>query len=106
MGNLWVRARIELIKGADLAQACAGLDDLVGHTVKEPGCILFEVRQDLETPQRFTLWECWTDDAALTAHFDAVHTHEYLAKNLTSVLYVEKLGPIQTDKAQTMVGVG
>jgi quinol monooxygenase YgiN len=94
MNKLWISAGIELEEGADLAAAEAGLSKLVEETANEPGCILFEIRQGIEDPNRFTLWECWVNEDALKAHFDMPHTKAYLARDLTKVSYIEKLGPI------------
>lgn len=94
MSPYFISAGIQLAKDADLDEAEAGLRQLVEQTRSEPGCISFEIRQHLKDSSRFTLWECWTDAAALAAHFEAEHTKAYLARNLTTVSYIEELGPI------------
>jgi quinol monooxygenase YgiN len=52
-------------KGGELAQAykarCA-------EAMKEPGCEQFEIFQGVADPDRLTLLERWTDQAALDAH--------------------------------------
>jgi quinol monooxygenase YgiN len=52
-------------KGAELAQAykarCA-------EAMKEPGCEQFEIFQGVVNPDRLTLLERWSDQAALDAH--------------------------------------
>lgn len=52
-------------KGAELAEAykarCA-------EVMKEPGCEQFEVFQSVVNPDKLTLLERWTDQAALDAH--------------------------------------
>ena len=52
-------------KGGELAQAyrarCA-------DAMKEPGCEQFEAFQSVLDPDRLTLLERWTDQAALDAH--------------------------------------
>ncbi|WFE92132.1 putative quinol monooxygenase [Roseibium porphyridii] len=94
MSNYFVSAGIELQEGADLKEAENGLRLLVEQTQSEPGCILFEIRQNLKQPQKFTLWECWTNRQALQDHFEMPHTKAYLARNLTEVNYIEELGEI------------
>jgi len=94
MTPYFISASIELQEGADLQQAEHGLRELVLHTRQEPGCRMFEIRQNLQDPNRFTLWECWTDKAALAAHFEMPHTKAYLARNLTQVRHIEELGEI------------
>jgi quinol monooxygenase YgiN len=99
MSKYFISAGIELQEGADLREAEAGLRRLAQETQSEPGCRLFEIRQNLQDPAKFTLWECWTDKAALAAHFEMPHTRAYLAKNLTQVSYIEELGDIGTTSA-------
>jgi quinol monooxygenase YgiN len=52
-------------KGGELAQAykarCA-------EAMKEPGCEQFEIFQGVADPDRLTLLERWTDQAALGVH--------------------------------------
>ena len=39
----------------------------------EPGCLRFDVSQDLEDPSRIYLYEVYEDDEALEAHRQAPH---------------------------------
>ncbi|GAB2183218.1 putative quinol monooxygenase [Roseibium sp. LAB1] len=96
MGNYFISAGIELQQGADLARAEMELRRLVAETQHEPGCNFFEIRQNLQDPGKFTLWESWTNKDALAAHFEMPHTKAYLAQNLTQVSYIEELGEIGT----------
>ena len=52
-------------KGAELAQAYRGRCE---ECSKEPGCEQFEIFQGVADPDRLTLLERWTDQAALDAH--------------------------------------
>jgi len=97
MTRYFISAGIELQEGADLGATEAGLKTLVEETRNEPGCHLFEIRQNLQDRTKFTLWECWTDKAALAAHFEMPHTRAFLARNLTQVRYIEELGEIGAD---------
>ncbi|MEO1114946.1 MAG: putative quinol monooxygenase [Pseudomonadota bacterium] len=94
MSNYFISAGIELKDGASLQEAETGLRKLAEQTQSEPGCLLFEIRQNLEAPEKFTLWECWTDKQALADHFEADHTRAYLERDLTEVRYIEELGEI------------
>lgn len=94
MSKYFISAGIELKDGALLQEAESGLRLLAEQTQSEPGCLLFEIRQNLKEPGKFTLWECWTDRQALADHFEADHTRAYLARNLTEVAYIEELGEI------------
>ncbi|WP_420549128.1 putative quinol monooxygenase [Curvivirga sp.] len=95
MSNLWVSAGIEVTDVTRVFAAKEALAKLVAETVKEPGCIKFEIHQHLSEPQKFTLWEIWETADSLTKHFEQVHTIEYLSHNYTEVNYIEKMsGPI------------
>ena len=94
MTRYFISAGIELQKGANLGAAETGLKQLVEETRNEPGCHFFEIRQNLQDCTKFTLWECWTDKAALAAHFEMPHTKAFLSRNLTQVRYIEELGEI------------
>jgi quinol monooxygenase YgiN len=94
MSKHFISAGIELQDGADLKQAEIGLRLLAEKTQSEPGCILFEIRQNQKESGKFTLWESWTDRQALANHFEMPHTKDFLAQNLTQVSYIEELAEI------------
>jgi quinol monooxygenase YgiN len=52
-------------KGGELAQAYRGR---CAEVLKEPGCEQFEIFQSAVDPDRLTLLERWSDQAALDAH--------------------------------------
>ncbi|WP_028302674.1 putative quinol monooxygenase [Oceanospirillum beijerinckii] len=91
MKTLYVSAGLVLTEGTDRTFAIEQMTELVEATIKEPGCRHFEVLAHKEDESRFTLWECWDNEAALQAHFQAPHTQAYLALDLTRVAYIEKL---------------
>ncbi len=94
MGELWVSAGIEVNHGKPINEVRKALGALQHLTVEEEGCIRFEVLQHNDSPERFTLWEQWVDEAALKAHFEAPHTLAYLEKDYTRVCYIEKLNAV------------
>ncbi|WP_299481023.1 putative quinol monooxygenase [uncultured Roseibium sp.] len=94
MSKYFISAGIELKPGASLKEAQDELRRLAEQTQSEPGCLLFEIRQNLKEPGKFTLWERWTDKQALADHFEAEHTKAYLARDLTEVNYIEELSEI------------
>lgn len=51
----------------------AALLQLVAATLQEPGCISYELLQNLEDPTEFTFIEEWKSAAALEAHFASEH---------------------------------
>jgi len=89
--KLWVSASIEVSDLSRLNAAKNAMSLLVGETIKEIGCIRFEIHQHLEMPQTFTLWEIWQDEASLAHHFEMPHTKQYLAHGFTTVNYIEKM---------------
>ncbi|MEJ8473897.1 putative quinol monooxygenase [Roseibium algae] len=98
MTDYFISAGIEAANGVELPEVEQALKALVQATATEPGCISFEIRQDLENPRRFILWERWKNPQALADHFEAVHTKAVLERKITNVLYIEKLGPIGLKK--------
>ena len=52
-------------RGSELAQLYKGR---CAEIMKEPGCEQFEVFQSVLNPDKLTLLERWTDQAALDAH--------------------------------------
>ena len=49
------------------------LDDARGSAENEPGCLRFDVVQDLEDPNCIHLYEVYQDEAAIEAHRRAPH---------------------------------
>ncbi len=91
MSYLYIGAGIEVEEGKDIEKTKRALNTLAEHTLQEPGCLQFIVLQQLEHPNRFTLWEAWQSEAALQLHFQLPHTKDYLAQALTKVIYIERL---------------
>lgn len=50
-----------------------GLVSLLEPTRAEPGCILYELMQNVSDPTDFTFYEEWTDEASLNAHGASAH---------------------------------
>jgi quinol monooxygenase YgiN len=58
---------------------------LVRHaatTRTEPGCLRFDACRSLDDPDRFVLYEQYTDDEAFEAH----HTSEHFRANIDGVI--------------------
>ena len=58
-------------KGSELAQA---FRERCAEVMREPGCEQFEVFQSVLDPDKLTLLELWTDQAALDVHVEANKT--------------------------------
>lgn len=88
---LWISAGLKVSVNQSAEHAKKELNVLQRQTIKEEGCIFFDFLQHRDDPNSFTLWEEWINEAALTEHFNQVHTKDYLALSLTEVTYIEKL---------------
>jgi quinol monooxygenase YgiN len=47
--------------------------ELVNETVKEPGCIKYQLYHDISDPQSFAMIEEWESGAHLDAHLASAH---------------------------------
>jgi quinol monooxygenase YgiN len=82
-GNMAIRLIVTITaapgKGSELAQAyrarCA-------EVMQEPGCEQFEVFQSTVNPDKLTLLERWTDQAALAVHAQLNNTRPPLLPEL------------------------
>ena len=89
--KLWISAGLKVSNDQSAEYVRKELEVLQQQTVKEKGCIFFDVLQNKEDPTLFILWEEWINEDALKEHFNQAHTKAYLAKSLTEVRYIEKL---------------
>ena len=55
------------------------LTDLIAPTHKEPGCLVYELYQNQQNPQKFVFVEEYVDEAAFDAHLATPHVQEALA---------------------------
>lgn len=56
------------------------LEGLVVPTRQEPGCISYEMLEDIDDPTKFTFVEEWTDGDALDAHFATEHIQDAISR--------------------------
>jgi len=97
MTQLWISAGLVTEGNQSPEEVKQALSVLREATIKEPGCIQFDVLQHQTSPEYFTLWEGWLNKEALDAHYLAAHTRAYFEKNLTSVSYIEQLDHLTSD---------
>jgi quinol monooxygenase YgiN len=71
------RLRAQPGKEADLKQVLVGL---IEPTREEPGCIGYELLENLEDPREFTFVEEWKAESALEAHFSTDHVASALTE--------------------------
>lgn len=82
----YITAELKVKDPHRVQEAKESLMRLCKETLQEPGCTLFTLHHDAKQPTRFLLWERFDDEAAFKLHFEADHTKEYVAKDLTEVV--------------------
>lgn len=69
-----------IIKENHLSDALHLYQFLVKETVKEQGCISYELFQELDNPNNLTLIEEWEDEDALQRHTQTPHFVDLVGK--------------------------
>ena len=64
----WVLQGHIVVPKEDLAAVVAGLPSHIALTLNEPGCLVFEVRQNATDPCRFDVYEEFESKAAFDSH--------------------------------------
>lgn len=57
-----------LVPESDLAAVTAALPTPIELTLQEPGCLVFQVQQSPNNPNRFDVFEVFTDRSAFALH--------------------------------------
>jgi quinol monooxygenase YgiN len=94
---IYVIAEVRVKPGTiDKAIAAARLS--VAETVKEDGCISYDMHQSVTDPQRLVLVERWESREALTRHFETPHFKawraagpEFVAERKAEIITPEKI---------------
>lgn len=86
MTNLTVVGRLVARTGQEEALREA-LRSVAIDSRREPGCLCYDLHVDRDDPGRFLIYETWTGDAALAAHFELAHSRA-LAARLDELLAV------------------
>ncbi|WNO08498.1 putative quinol monooxygenase [Teredinibacter sp. KSP-S5-2] len=74
-------------KGSELKEA---IQLLIEKTLEEPGCIEFQVFQELDNDDFFVLWEKFESREALSFHMEQEYTKEYFSLGLVASTKVIK----------------
>lgn len=93
---LTIVARIKAKPGME-ARMQQDLSGLLTPTRAESGCITFDLLQDMNDLTVFVLYENWTDQAALDAHFQQPYVKQVLQayeKTLAEPITVQMLEKI------------
>lgn len=71
---------------------------VIAHTVKEEGCISYDLTSSITEPNEFVFVERWTTREALAAHFETPHLQEwrrvseaFLADRKVEVVHVARV---------------
>jgi len=86
-----VNAVFYTFSAAEADRAGQILSELRDLTRKEAGCLRFEVARSNSDPRVFALYEMYTDQAALDAHFSSEH-FQRLGINGVRMLAKERVG--------------
>jgi len=76
---------------------------VVAHTRSETGCLAYDLARDADAPDRFVVYECWRDLAALEAHLSTPHfaaVGEALGELLAGAPVVRILTPVHAATEQ------
>ncbi len=71
---------------------------VIAHTVKEEGCLSYDLTSSITEPNEFVFVERWATRDALAAHFDTPHLGEwrrvsadYLVDRKVEIVHPEKV---------------
>lgn len=64
----------------DVWPASSAMVKMMEASGVEPGCRAYRFYADLLNPRRFRIYEEWTDEASLKAHFETEHMAEFQRK--------------------------
>ena len=71
---------------------------VIAHTVKEEGCLSYDLTSSITEPNEFVFVERWASREALASHFDTPHLGEwrrapadYLVDRKVEVVHPEKV---------------
>ncbi len=71
---------------------------VIAHTVKEDGCISYDLVSSITQPNEFVFVERWSSRDALAAHFETPHlaewrrvSAEYLADRKVEIVHPERV---------------
>src|SRR3954453_553608 len=75
------------VKAGSQEAARAALQDVVGPTRPEPGCLAYDLHQSTAEPTEFMFYERWSDQDALDAHAASPAPHrQVLRQKLASMV--------------------
>lgn len=73
---------VEIAPGNEAACRAAMLKNAKAARETEPGCLQFDVIEDVENPLRVRFYEVYKDEAAFAAHQQTAHFKEWVASGV------------------------
>ncbi|EAK8404898.1 antibiotic biosynthesis monooxygenase [Listeria monocytogenes] len=86
---LYCTAVIQTTRKVSYEQLVEHLEALRAKTVKESGCVLFEIVPLESALGRFALWEIWQNKEAFYFHHEQPYTKEFFAAKFDTVEFFE-----------------
>ncbi|MBC2182314.1 antibiotic biosynthesis monooxygenase [Listeria sp. FSL L7-0233] len=86
---LYCTAIIQTTGKVSYEQLVECLEALRAKTVKEAGCVLFEIVPLEKALGRFALWEIWQNQEAFYFHHKQPYTKDFFAAELDTVEFFE-----------------
>jgi quinol monooxygenase YgiN len=79
-GNIYAVTHVDVAGGANLAEPIKTLQEFAADSRKDPGCVRFEVVQQVDRTNHFTIVSVWRSREALEAHTAAPYTKRFREK--------------------------
>lgn len=77
MAELKIVATIEIKKNFN-EDAINILKEVVNETRKEEGCMSYDLHQDVQNPQKYTILEVWQSQDAINSHNNSEHFKKFV----------------------------
>ena len=73
---------------------------VIAHTVKEEGCLSYDLTSSITEPNEFVFVERWASREALAAHFDTPHLQDWrrVSADLLADRKVEVVHPARVEE--------
>ncbi|MEC9283205.1 MAG: antibiotic biosynthesis monooxygenase [Bdellovibrionota bacterium] len=84
--HLFVFAQLQINDLENREKTLFELEKLKDESLKEFGCIQFDILEDMANKDIVYVYEEYKDRAAMDDHFDEPHTKHYLDQELTKVV--------------------
>jgi quinol monooxygenase YgiN len=79
-GNIYVVTHVDVAGGANLAEPIKILQEFAADSRKDPGCVRFELVQQVDRLNHFSIFSVWRTREAFEAHTGAAYTKRFRDK--------------------------